>query len=55
MKVLDYPAGTAKRNCEHTSDPPPNVPAPGSSKGYHTTSICFRSAGGVPWAPIIPT
>jgi hypothetical protein len=55
MTVLDYPAGTAKRNCEQTSAPLPNVAVSVHSKGYCTTSICSHSAGGILWAPTIPT
>ncbi len=55
MTVLDYYAGTAKRNCEQTSAPPPNVAVSIHSKGDCTSSICPHSAGGNLWAPTIPT
>lgn len=55
MTVLEYPAGTANRNLEQTSAAPPNVAVSVSSKGYYTTSICFRSAVCVLWIPTIPT
>lgn len=56
MTVLEYSTGTTNRNLEQTSAAPPNVIAVSdSSKGYYTTSICFRSAVDVLCAPTIPT
>ncbi len=55
MTVLDYPAGTAKRNSEQTSAPFHNVAVLVHSQGFCTTSISSHSAGGILWAPTIPT